>query len=109
MNEIKIYGISKIVSDVVLTSLPKGQHVMNFTIESKTSLGEEMNVNCSLYGSRAECYSKRYQKGDIVFIQGLLNNPKVFTGDNGEPIAVNSVSILSIFKAEKAEEDNQKC
>lgn len=71
-NLIRIGG--HLAADPKYTVTPKGAKVVSFTVGYNPP-GRDTKpcfVDCELWGSRAESYAQRFQKGSAIYVQGAL-------------------------------------
>lgn len=95
MNLVVLGG--RLVKDCELTKSTKGLAITKFAIAINDYAGGEVKtsfINCTAFGKTAESIDKYFHKGDLILLNGRINQNK-YTSKDGK-----SVSLIEVVVSE---------
>ena len=95
MNLVVLGG--RLVKDCELTKSTKGLAIAKFVIAINDYAGGEVKtsfINCTAFGKTAESIEKWFHKGDLILLNGRINQKK-YTSKDGK-----SVSLIEVVVSE---------
>ena len=95
MNLVVLGG--RLVKDCELTKTTKGLAIAKFTIAVNDYAGGEVKtsfINCTAFGKTAESIDKFFHRGDLILLNGRINQNK-YTRKDG-----TSVSLIEVVVSE---------
>jgi single-strand DNA-binding protein len=125
MNDVKLCVFGHLGADPVMTYMPSGKAVTNFSMAAsrkwKTEQGQDMEettwVRVSSFGKAAETLNQFLKKGSLVYVEGRLNcepksgGPRLWTRTDGSvgasyEIVCENFRFLSSNKSAGGAEDS---
>lgn len=93
-NKLSVSFIGKLMSDVIMGTLPKGSPVADFYVQAESPRGKNFSIQACVLGQKALRY-RGLAKGTIVHIKGYVSEPKLI-GRKEEPVPTYNISVTEL-------------
>ena len=107
MNLVVLGG--RLVKDCELTKSTKGLAITKFVIAINDYAGGEVKasfINCTAFGKTAESIDKYFHKGDLILLNGRINQNK-YTSKDGKSVSLIEV-VVSEFMFTNAKKETKE-
>ena len=107
MNLVVLGG--RLVKDCELTKSTKGLAIAKFVIAINDYAGGEVKtsfINCTAFGKTAESIEKWFHKGDLILLNGRINQNK-YTSKDGKSVSLIEV-VVSEFMFTNAKKETKE-